>query len=380
MEIYYGIVEDRHDPLKVGRVRVRVHGVHTHDKQNIASADLPWCQVIMPNTEASLSGIGSTMHGLVEGSTVMGIFTDKAKQNFIVLGSTLGIPSSGSRADIKGQLIDPSVEDGFNDHRRLTAADYEGTPDGINPIQDPRRSWGLTASLDLAPKHPDSVEIKLDGTASTITEKTLTTDDLPYYPLYRDKTDVSDKAINGSSPIYKDTDLPVIEGFTLPEDQSAKNIIATQYPYNKVTETESGHYFSVDDTPGRERIIEFHRSGTYKEIWQDGDEVHRVVNDNYEVICKDDHLFIGGDAIVYVAEGNVTINVVKGNANITVGGETNITSTGNINMTAPTVAIDAEVTVTKNIVATGEVTGKGIELSTHVHTEQGDGKDVSKPK
>jgi len=36
--------------------------------------------------------------------------------------------------------------------------------------------------------------------------------------------------------------------------------------------------------------------------------------------------------------------------------------------------------VTKNIVAEGEVTGKGIELSTHVHTEQGDGKDVSKPK
>ena len=174
------------------------------------------------------------MHGLVEGSTVMGIFTDKAKQNFIVLGSTLGIPSSGSRADIKGQLIDPSVEDGFNDPRRLTAADYEGTPDGINPIQDPRRSWGLTASLDSAPKHPDSVEIKLDGTESTITEKILTSDDLPYYPLYRDKTDVSDKAITGSSPLYKDTDLPVIEGFTLPEDQSAKNFSSPPYPYKLI--------------------------------------------------------------------------------------------------------------------------------------------------
>ena len=373
--IYYGIVEDRNDPLLVGRVRVRIHGIHTHDKQNIASADLPWCQVLMPNTEASLSGLGQTTHGLVEGSTVAGIFTDETKNTFIVLGSTLGIPSSGSRADIKGQLITPSVEDGFNDPRRLTLADYEDTPDGINPIQDPRRSWGLTASLDKAPKHPKSVEIKLDGTASTITEKTLTSDDLPYYPLYRDKTDVSDKAINGSEPTYKPTTLSV---FDLPE--KTKDTTATQYPYNKVNETESGHYFSVDDTPGRERIVEFHRSGTYKEIWQDGDEVHRVVNDHYEVICKDDHLYIGGNAIVHVESGNVTINVVKGNANITVGGETNITSTGNITMTAPTLAIDAEVTVTKNIVAEGEVTGKGIELSTHVHTEQGDGKDVSKPK
>jgi phage baseplate assembly protein gpV len=375
MELYYGMVEDRHDPLGVGRVRVRVHGIHTHDKQQIASADLPWSSVIMPTTEASLSGIGKTTHGLIEGSTVIGVFTDNAKQNFIVLGSSLGIPSSGARKDIKNKLITPSVEDGFNDPRRLTATDYDDTPDGINPVQDPSRSWGLTAALDKAPKHPKSVEIKLDGTASTITEKTLTTDDLPYYPLYRDQTDVSDKAINGSEPTYKPTTLSVFE---LPE--KTKDTTATQYPYNKVTETESGHYFSVDDTPGRERIVDFHRSGTYKEIWQDGDEVHRVVNDHYEVICKDDHLYIGGSAIVHVESGNVTINVVKGNANITVGGDTNITSTGNINMTAPTVAIDAEVTVTKNIVAEGEVTGKGIELSTHVHTEQGDGKDVSKPK
>lgn len=375
MILYYGIVEDRHDPLKVGRVRVRVHGIHTHDKQLLASADLPWSQVLMPTTEASLSGLGKTTHGLVEGSTVAGVFIDDAQQQFVVLGSTLGIPSEGSRADIRGELITPSVEDGFNDPRRLTDADYEGTPDGINPIQDPRRSWGLTASLENAPKYPDSVEIKTDGTGSTLTEKTLTAEDTPYYPLYRGITDVSDKAINGTEPTYKSTEL---SAFDLPEKNASD--IDPIYPYHKVTETESGHYFSVDDTPGRERIVEFHRSGTYKEIWQDGDEVHRVVNDHYEVILKDDHLFIGGNATVHVESGNVTINVKSGDATITVGGDTNITSTGNINMTAPTVAIDSTVTVTGDITAEGEVTGKGIELSTHVHTEKGDGKDTSPPK
>ena len=30
---FYGIVEDRNDPLKIGRVRVRIHGFHTDDKQ-----------------------------------------------------------------------------------------------------------------------------------------------------------------------------------------------------------------------------------------------------------------------------------------------------------------------------------------------------------
>ena len=35
---FYGIVEDRDDPLKIGRVRVRVHGLHTDDKKLIRKA------------------------------------------------------------------------------------------------------------------------------------------------------------------------------------------------------------------------------------------------------------------------------------------------------------------------------------------------------
>ena len=47
MEFCFGIVEDRNDPLKIGRVRVRVHGYHTDNKGLISSADL-WSHVIMP--------------------------------------------------------------------------------------------------------------------------------------------------------------------------------------------------------------------------------------------------------------------------------------------------------------------------------------------
>lgn len=42
MKTFYGIVEDRQDPLKIGRVRVRCHGIHTANKQLIATPDLPW--------------------------------------------------------------------------------------------------------------------------------------------------------------------------------------------------------------------------------------------------------------------------------------------------------------------------------------------------
>ena len=39
---YLGVVEDRDDPLMLGRVRVRILGLHTHDKAVLPTADLPW--------------------------------------------------------------------------------------------------------------------------------------------------------------------------------------------------------------------------------------------------------------------------------------------------------------------------------------------------
>ena len=116
MEYFYGIVEDRQDPLKVGRVRVRIHGIHTDEKTLIATADLPWCQVILPTTSAALSGLG-TGHGLVEGSTVFGYFRDHAKQDPIILGSAAGIPQAGYKESITDDLITRDIEKGFNDPR-----------------------------------------------------------------------------------------------------------------------------------------------------------------------------------------------------------------------------------------------------------------------
>ena len=127
--IYYGIVEDRDDPLKIGRVRVRIHQIHSDDKQLLSTPDLPWSQVIHPTTSASLSGIG-TQHGLVEGSTVAGFFRDDEMQDFVVFGSTAGYPQQGSRITApKGEQLGRTSSRGFNDPRRVKLADYNGTPD-----------------------------------------------------------------------------------------------------------------------------------------------------------------------------------------------------------------------------------------------------------
>ena len=97
--LYVGVIEDRNDPLKLGRCKVRVIGLHTHDAVKLPTADLPWAIPMQPITSAAISGIGFSPLGLVEGTSVIVMFRDDEKQFPIILGSIAGIPQSTS-ADI----------------------------------------------------------------------------------------------------------------------------------------------------------------------------------------------------------------------------------------------------------------------------------------
>jgi hypothetical protein len=403
MKHFFGIVEDRHDPLKIGRVRVRIHGIHTDNKLKIATPDLPWAQVILPTTSAGLSGMGM-QHGLVEGSTVFGYFRDgESCQDPVVLGVSTGVPQTGYRVDSLGNQQTRSVDKGFNDPRRLTLADYDGTPDVANPEQDSRRPHGLTSAIDSQPKSPKEITINYDATGSTITEVEATEDMLPWYPLYTEESDVSSIA-RGDSVLDKKIE---IEGHTFPD-----SLAEPVYPYNKVYQSESGHVIEVDDTVGKERLSTYHRSGTFQEVHPDGSVVQRIVNDNYQIVAKDDKIYIAGNADLTVEKGNVTINVNTGNVDmkvlkgnvtseITEGnlkadilkGTTDVLSEGKITITGnnkteiisdttitgtltvsdattlqSTLDVTGKQTNSSSITASGEVKGKGVKLSTHTHT------------
>jgi len=89
----------------------------------------------------------------------------------------------------------------------------------------------------------------------------------------------------------------------LEPESPANDETQPEYPYNNITQTESGHSFELDDTPSRERIRLQHRSGTFIEMHPNGDEVHKVYGDGYEITIKDKNV------------------EVKGNCNITVRGD-----------------------------------------------------------
>ena len=104
---FVGVVEDRQDPQKVGRVRVRCLGYHTSDKEKLPTGDLPWSQVVLPITSSGISGLGQTPLGLVEGSWVFGYFRDgEGAQEPLIVGSLPGKPVELSNTE-KG-FYDPN--------------------------------------------------------------------------------------------------------------------------------------------------------------------------------------------------------------------------------------------------------------------------------
>lgn len=105
----------------------------------------------------------------------------------------------------------------------------------------------------------------------------------------------------------------------------------TDYPYNKVTSTESGHVFELDDTPRAERINLYHRTGTYYEIDHNGTQVNRTVGDRYDFNERNHYEALHGSKIMYV-EGEVDV-VVKNGAKLNIQGQCDIVVNGNANVT-----------------------------------------------
>ena len=70
-----------------GRVKIRVHGLHSSSNLDIPERDLPWAQCVLPTTEGGVSGIGRIPR-LQPSALVFGFFVDGVNsQTPIVLGS-----------------------------------------------------------------------------------------------------------------------------------------------------------------------------------------------------------------------------------------------------------------------------------------------------
>lgn len=101
------------------------------------------------------------------------------------------------------------------------------------------------------------------------------------------------------------------KGFFEPES-AANTQYQPEYRYNHVKETPRGHLFELDDTPTRERVRISHRNGTFIEMHPNGDMVHKVLGNGYEITIDDKNV------------------LVKGNCNVTIVGDCNMRVQGDM--------------------------------------------------
>lgn len=97
---YTGVCENRLDPLKLGRCQVRILGLHTENKIDLPTSDLPWAYPMMPINSASISGLGWSPTGVVQGTWVVVIFLDEDQQQPIMIGTIGGIPQTKTAASM----------------------------------------------------------------------------------------------------------------------------------------------------------------------------------------------------------------------------------------------------------------------------------------
>jgi len=92
-----------------------------------------------------------------------------------------------------------------------------------------------------------------------------------------------------------------------PEPASAYK---AKYPHNKTYTTTSGHAIEIDDTPGAERIHIYHKAGTYTEINSVGRRVNKVAESGFDIVVKDETVYIGGKLNV-VIKGTATLSAAS---------------------------------------------------------------------
>lgn len=150
------------------------------------------------------------------------------------------------------------------------------------------------------------------------------------YPKYEYEglSDINKLAVsNRSHVLFKIKEAQKTENIQLARSEEMwgepEPAYAATYPYNQVVETEAGHVIELDSTPNAERIHVFHKTGTYIEIDVNGTMVRKVIGDNYEILERNNFLYVKG-AHNLTVDGKTSI-YVKDNAAIEVDGDVSVT-------------------------------------------------------
>jgi hypothetical protein len=138
---FIGVVEDRDDPKKMGRVRVRIYNVHPFttsgapDKANVPTEHLPWANPINSIISAGIigstsDGVGLSPTGIMVNTTVFGFFLDGNEcQMPVIFGTLAGIVGPKELNEIPKNAAETNAVSSLKNTKKIGAASpFPGEP------------------------------------------------------------------------------------------------------------------------------------------------------------------------------------------------------------------------------------------------------------
>jgi|TARA_A200000159_G_scaffold48691_1_gene44965 hypothetical protein len=167
-----------------GRVKIRVHGLHTESTRLIPQADLPWAQCVVPTTEGGASGIGR-MPQLQPSALVFGMFMDGVNsQTPIVLGSLphVEFPTTVQLGQIEEDVVSDNKPEGLWDKitdtfkPKVTDIQNEETGDISSLVKTARENTAVKFFLNVGYTEKQAIGItaglsKVSGMITGITPR-----------------------------------------------------------------------------------------------------------------------------------------------------------------------------------------------------------------
>lgn len=147
---FYGVVEDRNDPLKAGRLRVRIFGKHSEKVSEVSTDQLPWAQVMLP-----LNANPNEMVALADGQLVFGFYADGVEQQIPIIMGQLVVDGN--------EVNDPEGEKqtGFQDMRPTKTVKRHDSTDFANGINDSKNAEIQGPQAQLRDQQKDEVSNSL---------------------------------------------------------------------------------------------------------------------------------------------------------------------------------------------------------------------------
>jgi len=364
---WQGVVEDRYDPLYLGRCRIRILGWHTEDKTDMPTESLPWAYPVQPITSAAQTGVGFSPTGPVEGTWVVGFYRDGEQgQEPVFFGTLGGIPSLESKippnegfADPRGDTVTPLVHPQLESLKKdapLSPLKFNSERPERNipypPLEIKHYVSQTDANTALYPTDPKIPNNKKNlsagnakGSVNVVMEEQMNRSTYPRTEYLGEPTTPREargkfgtpaieyaKGIHGQKQknwsatggptglktarleIIRDRPPPLGTGKIVSQgpgrwkEPPPISLYGSVYPYNHVQLSESGHLIEVDDTPNNERLHRYHRTGTYEEIGSLGQRIVKVVNENFHMGLNNDYTSIKGSKYLNITN---TLDIVS---------------------------------------------------------------------